>query len=134
MTILNEPETQSVYSMVTVPEHFQGYPGVVHGGIVAAMLDEVSGRVVLMGGNNDALLVTAKLEVRYRRPTPTLTPLKVIGRFLSQAGRLVKAAGEIRLPDGTVTAECVTWLAPPPDDVRTGWEAELPYWKVDPDQ
>lgn len=28
----------------TVPEHFQGYPGVVHGGIVAAMLDEVAGR------------------------------------------------------------------------------------------
>ena len=38
----------------TVPEQFQGYPGVVHGGVVAAILDEVTGRTQ-MGGDPPVL-------------------------------------------------------------------------------
>ena len=38
-----ETETEIVESSYVAPPHFQGYPGVVHGGIVAAILDEISG-------------------------------------------------------------------------------------------
>ncbi|HEX2979072.1 MAG TPA: PaaI family thioesterase [Anaerolineaceae bacterium] len=58
-----------VIAEVTVPEHFQGYPGVVHGGIVASMLDEVAGRT-LMGDVSPRFMVTARLTVRYRKPVP----------------------------------------------------------------
>jgi len=33
-----------VEAQYTVPVHFQGYPGITHGGVISAMLDEVGGR------------------------------------------------------------------------------------------
>ncbi len=133
MSIYNDLANHCIYSHVTIPDQYQSYPGVVHGGIVATMLDEISGRATIMDGNNENLMVTVKLEVKYRRPTPTNTPLTVIGRVVSQNETRAKVTGEIQLPDGTVTATCESLLARPPDEMRTQWEAELPYWRVYPD-
>jgi acyl-coenzyme A thioesterase PaaI-like protein len=66
-----DPEAGEIRGRVTVPAHFNGYPGVTHGGIVGALLDETAGRTILMDGGFEDLMVTAKLEVVYRRPTPT---------------------------------------------------------------
>ena len=77
-----DPEAGEIRGTVTVPGHFNGYPGVTHGGIVAALLDETAGRTILMDGGFEDLMVTAKLEVVYRRPTPTGVPLLVVGRLL----------------------------------------------------
>jgi uncharacterized protein (TIGR00369 family) len=133
MAIYNDPDNNCIYSNITIPDQYQSYPGVVHGGIVATMLDEISGRAIIMDGNDENLMVTMKLEVKYRLPTPTNTPLKVIGRVVSQNETRAKVAGEIQLPDGTVTASCESLLARPPDEMRDQWLAELPYWKVYPD-
>ena len=134
MALYNDLDHRQVVSHVTVPEHFQGYPGVVHGGIVATMLDEVSGRAVLIDGNDDNLMVTVKLEVKYRQPTPTLTRLTVIGKVESATASRAKVHGEIQLPDGTITAEADLILARPPQDFRERWEDEKQHWKVYPDQ
>ncbi len=133
MAIYNDHNDHCVYSNITLPDQYQSYPGVVHGGIVATMLDEISGRVIIMNGNDQNLMVTLKLEVKYRLPTPTNTPLKVVGRVVSQTETRAKVTGEIQLPDGTVTASCESLLVRPPDEFRTQWLAELPYWKVYPD-
>ena len=123
-------QAQQVRSTVTVPDHFNGYPGVVHGGIVSAILDETSGRAVMLKSGKDALMVALKLEVRFRRPTPTNTPLTVIGWTIKQNTYRAQVAGEIRLPDGTLTAECKAIVVPPPTEILDKWEAEKPYWKV----
>jgi len=115
---------------VTVPDHFNGYPGVVHGGIVSAILDETSGRSVMLNSGEDALMVALKLEVTFRRPTPTNTPLTVIGWVIKQTPSRAQVAGEIRLPDGTLTAECKAIVVRPPKDILDKWENEKPYWKV----
>ena len=133
MSIYNDPDNDCIYSKITLPDQYQGYPGVVHGGIVASMLDEISGRAIIRDGNDRNLMVTMKLEVKYRLPTPTNTPLKVVGRVVSQTETRAKVAGEIQLPDGTVTASCEGLLARPPEEMQTQWLAELPYWKVYPD-
>jgi uncharacterized protein (TIGR00369 family) len=133
MAIYNDHDSNCIYSNIVIPDEYQSYPGVVHGGIVATMLDEISGRATIMDGNDQNLMVTVKLEVKYRRPTPTNTPLKVIGRVVSQNETRAKVAGEIQLADGTVTASCEGLLARPPDGLRDQWIAELPYWKVYPD-
>jgi uncharacterized protein (TIGR00369 family) len=133
MAIYNDHDDHCVYSNITIPDQYQSYPGVVHGGIVATMLDEISGRAIIMDGNDQNLMVTMKLDVKYRLPTPTNTPLKVVGRVVSQTETRAKVAGEIQLPDGTVTASCESMLARPPEEFRTQWLAELPYWKVHPD-
>ena len=130
MALYNDLDNRQVVSTVTVPGHFQGYPGVVHGGIVATMLDEVAGRAVLLDGGDDDLMVTVRIEVKYRQPTPTETPLTVIGRITQPGRTRARARGEVRLPDGTVTAEAELLLARPPADFQERWVEEKPYWKV----
>jgi uncharacterized protein (TIGR00369 family) len=123
-------QAQKIRSIVTVPDHFNGYPGVVHGGIVSAILDETSGRAVMLKSGKDALVVSLKLEVTFRRPTPTNTPLTAVGWVIKQSSSRAQVAGEIRLPDGTITAECKAIVARPPQGILDKWEAEKPYWKV----
>jgi uncharacterized protein (TIGR00369 family) len=130
MTWHNDIDAGQVWAVVTIPEHFNGYPRVVHGGIVAAILDETAGRALLLDGDNDELMVTLKLEIRYRRPTPTDTPLKAVGWMVRRSTNRALVAGEIRLPDGAVTAECEAIIVRPPAEVVASWEAEKPYWKV----
>ena len=121
----------TVRAEVTVPDQYNGYPGVVHGGIVAAILDEVSGRALLARGHDiKNLFVTLKMEVRYRHPTPTNTPLTAIGSIVEAKERKAQVRGEIRLPDGTVTAEADCIVIRPPDEFAARWEPERPYWKV----
>ena len=134
MSIYNDHDGNCIYSDITIPDQYQSYPGVVHGGIVATMLDEISGRATIMNGDDQNLMVTMKLEVKYRLPTPTNTPWKIVGRVVSQTETRAKVLGEIQLIDGTVTASCESLLARPPEEMRTQWEEELPYWKVYPDQ
>ena len=130
MNFHEDPEGREVRAEFVVPAHYQGYPGVVHGGIVAAILDEISGRAVMLGSSEWNLMATLRLTVRYRRPTPTDTPLVAVGRVEQAGGVGARVAGEIRLPDGTVTAECESLLANVPDEFRARWEEEKPYWKV----
>lgn len=125
-----DPDSGQVTAEFGVPEAYQGYPGVVHGGIVAAILDETAGRAVMLHRSDDDLMATLRLTVRYRRPTPTETPLKAVGWVERMTGTGARVAGEIRLADGTVTATCEAMLAAVPESFHTNWEEEKAYWKV----
>lgn len=83
------------------PQH-QGYDGIMHGGIVSTLLDEIMARYLYAKGMN---AVTARLEVRYNKPTPIGVPLLLKGRITKSKGRLYETEGTIELPDGTVTAQ-----------------------------
>ncbi len=130
---ISDPATGEVRTTVTVSERFNGYPGIVHGGILAALLDEAVVRTRLLDGGFEDMLVTAKLEVAYRRPTPTEAPLTVVARVTKRVGSRAQAESEIRLADGTVTARAEALLARPPPDVAAAWAAERPHWRVDED-
>lgn len=127
----SDRKTMEVRTRVVIPEHFNGYPGVVHGGIITAILDEAMARSVLIDGGFDDLLVTAKLEISFRRPTPTDTPVTAVARLLRRVGTRAIAEAELRLADGTVTARAEATMAKPPADVAAGWEKERSHWKVD---
>ena len=122
-----------VRATLAIPEHFNGYPGTVHGGILAALLDEAAARATLIDGGFDDLMVTAKLELTYRRPTPTGARIVVVARLRRRSRARALAVAEIRLADGTVTAEAEALLTRPPPDVAQAWEAERPFWRVDPE-
>lgn len=130
LAFYDDLEANQVRTEFAIPDDYQGYPGVVHGGIVAAILDETAGRAVMLGGKDDNLFATLRLTIRYRHPTPTGTPLTALGWVTKKGGVSTKVAGEIRLPDGTITAECEALLGPVPDEFQTQWEPERPYWKV----
>src|SRR5574341_947368 len=105
------------------PAEYQGYPGVAHGGIVAAILDEAVGRVAMIGDHNH-FLMTVKMEIKYRQPVPVETPLVILGKKVRIRGRLGQATGEIRLPDGRVAAEADITLAHLPDEFRIEGDLE----------
>ena len=119
-----------VVSEYTVPERYQGYPGIVHGGVLAAMLDEVVGRVAMIGDPHH-FMMSVKLAILYRHPVPVNTLLKVVGKIIRLRGRLGRAEGKIHLPDGTVACEAAMTLADIPDELLTNANLALLNWKVD---
>ena len=121
---------KTVTSTHSVPEAYQGYPGVVHGGIVAAMLDEAVGRVAMIEDHHH-FMMSVKLEVKYRHPVPTETPLRIIGRIERLRGRLGKAVGEVILPDGTIAAEAAMTLADVPAEVLAQADLAALGWRLD---
>jgi uncharacterized protein (TIGR00369 family) len=122
---------REVRSTIVLAEHFHGYPGIAHGGIVAALLDEAMVRSLLLEGSFDDLMVTARMEVAYRRATPTAVPVTVVGRLVKRGSSRATAEAELRLADGTVTAEAEGLLTRPPPDVAAAWAEERPFWSVD---
>ena len=119
-----------VVSEYSVPAHYQGYPGIVHGGVLAAMLDEVVARVSMIGDPHH-FMMSVKLAVLYRHPVPVETPLRVVGRVIRLRGRLGKAEGHIYLPDGTVACESSMTLADIPAELLSRTNRALLNWKVD---
>ncbi len=125
------PEVGEVRAEVILPEHFHGYPGVAHGGIIAALLDEAAVRTALLVGGFDDLMVTAKMDLAFKRPTPTGTPVAVVAWTAKRTATRAQAVAEVRLSDGTVTARAEVLLARPPAEVAAAWAAERPFWRVD---
>lgn len=113
----------------TVPDHFQGYPGVVHGGIVTAMLDEVTGRAH-MQGEQTRFMFTAKLEIRFRKNVPTGQPLRVVGQVEKSKTRMASSIGKIYGPDGDLLAEAKALLVNLPENVINEGNLEALGWKV----
>jgi uncharacterized protein (TIGR00369 family) len=128
---VNDRERGEVRATVVVAEPLNGYPGTVHGGILGALLDEAAVRTALLDGGFDDLMVTGRLTVTYKRPTPTETPLTVVARLVERAGKKATAVAEVRLPDGTVTATAEALLFRPPAEVAAAWESERSHWRVE---
>ncbi len=122
----------TVQSVVTPADHFQGYPGVLHGGIVASILDEVVGRSV-MSGDHHRFMMTVSMNVQYRHPVPTGQALTAIGHVTRLKGRIGKAEGKIVLPDGLVACEAQLILANMPDELVDQGKLGFLDWRVDPD-
>ena len=117
-----------------VPEAYQGYPGVVHGGIVAAMLDEITGRA---GTGTDPatarLFYTARLSIRYRRHVPTGRLLRLEGELVRDRGRFYEARGAIYDADtGRALATAEALLAEVPRRELQAMNPEAIGWKVYP--
>jgi len=115
---LYEVEPGVVETAYTAPEHFQGYPGVLHGGIVSAILDETAGRS-LMGNDpkHPRFMFTAKLEVKYRQNVPIGKPLKIIGRAVKSKSKSAEAwAGIYNAETNELLAEGNVLLINVPDD------------------
>ena len=126
----SDPARGEVSARITVPEHFHGYPGVVHGGIVSALLDEGMVRTALLDGGFDDLMVTARMEVTFRHSAPTAVELTVLAHLARRTGSRAQATAELRLPDGTVAASAEGVLVRPSPEVAAAWAAERPFWLV----
>ncbi len=117
----------------TVPKEFQGYPGVVHGGIVAALLDEAAGRSQMGDVDNPRFMFTARLEVRYRKNVPVEKPLRLAGIAGIRKERTATAKSAIYSPEGTLLAEGEVLLMNVPDEALRSVDLDALGWKVYPE-
>lgn len=124
----NNYDEKQVEATFTLDDNYCSYPGTVHGGILATILDETSGRAILLNNDFNRLMVTLKMEIVYKHNTPTNTPLKAIGRVLKDGGSRAQVEGEIVLPDGTVSAKCTSILYKIPQAVKDKWGPEEEEW------
>lgn len=90
-----------VHGKVRMGSAYEGPPGCVHGGFVAGIFDELLGLTQSLSGQPG---MTGTLTVRYRRPTPLHTDLRMEGRLLRVEGRKIFTEGQLFGPDG-LTAE-----------------------------
>lgn len=90
----------SITAKVSFHEGYQGPPACVHGGIVAALLDDALGRTRHLTGRN---CVTGSLDISYKRPTPLNSELIVEARIEEVHERKFIVTGEI-LHNGAITA------------------------------
>ena len=92
---------RTVIGQVCFGAAYEGPPGCVHGGYVAATFDEILGMAQALTGLRG---MTGTLTIRYRAPTPLHRELRFEAEFVRQEGRKIFAVG--RCLDGdTVTAE-----------------------------
>lgn len=114
----------------SVPEAFQGYRGIVHGGVVAAILDEAAGRTVMGDENPRRMVVTAKMDIRYRKPVPVKKPLIITGELIEEKGSVVRASGKINDEEGQLLAEADVVLVDIPRELKESiaWEPE--DWRI----
>ncbi|MCK7480793.1 MAG: PaaI family thioesterase [Candidatus Moduliflexus flocculans] len=130
-----EVEPGVVETTYTALEHFQGYPGVLHGGIVAALIDEISGRAHMGSDpNNPRFMFTAKLEVKYRKNVPVGRPLKIIGKAGKSKSRSAEAwAGIYGAETNELLAEGNTLSINVPEGQFDKTRLNELGWKVVPD-
>jgi acyl-coenzyme A thioesterase PaaI-like protein len=93
-----------------------GFPGVVHGGLVAAVLDDVMGRCSVL---HRRWVVTGRMETRFREVAPIGAALLVEGWTTRFTRRVMLAASRMSLQDGTVVAEATGTYLPVPESLLT---------------
>ncbi len=127
-----ETKPGQVEADFTVPSAFQGYPKIAHGGVVAAILDEAAGRSHMGAGENPRFMVTAKLQVRYRKNVPVDQPLRLVGYAGSSKARTTSATSAIYNLQGEILAEAEAVLVNIPETAVPDVDLESLGWKVYP--
>jgi uncharacterized protein (TIGR00369 family) len=110
-----EPTAEGAVCEYEVEPRFQSWQGMIHGGVVALILDEAVGWAAWHAGHPG---LTGKLEVRYRRPLEIGQRVRVVGRVDRVRRTLVYASATIdRLSDGERVAEATATLMSVPAEL-----------------
>jgi len=100
-----ELENKEIMAVFTPADEHQSYPGRLHGGIAAAILDETIGRAVMTHDIHALWGVTVDFSMKFRKPIPLDEEVKVIARITKENRRTFECSGEIILADGSVAVE-----------------------------
>jgi acyl-coenzyme A thioesterase PaaI-like protein len=117
-----------VYANYSPRVEHQSYPGVMHGGLITAMLDEIIGRTAIA---HNLWCMTAQLSIRFKKPVPIGAPLKLKGTITKKSNRLLEGRGEIRLADGSLAVEATGTYIKIPDEQIAQFQDAIGGWRVD---
>lgn len=89
-------------SRLLVRPELTGWSDYLHGGVLAAALDEIMGKIVWQRRLG---AMTGRLTVRYLQAVRVGEEISLVGRIGKVGSRIVRTTAEARLSDGTVAAE-----------------------------
>lgn len=98
---VTDPATNTSHAALELAVNFQGWQDVIHGGILASLLDEAC--IYACRGQSEQC-VTAELQVRYRKPVPVRSQVVVTGQLTDNSRKVWQAAAQIKIDD-TLYAE-----------------------------
>lgn len=109
-------------------QYHSGFSGIVHGGMLSALLDEAAGWAVAMF--HKEICFTANLNVDFVRPLSVHDVAIVVGRpieCISSSSKSLKGSAEIVNDYGTVFAKCEAVFVPLPKDKADKYLDTLQY-------
>ena len=92
-----------------LPREFEGYEGAAHGGIISTLLDETMCKFISAKYHEKSL--TARLEVRFKFPTPINQEVKITAWQENQRKNIISMRSTVETLDGIITAEATAKFA-----------------------
>ncbi|MCP4567307.1 MAG: PaaI family thioesterase [FCB group bacterium] len=99
---------------IVAEEAFAGYKNILHGGIVATLLDEIMIKALLA---EDILAVTAEITIRLKNPVYTGDNLHLEGWKTDQAGNVFHTRGRAVNQSGEIVAEATAKYVKPKEEL-----------------
>ncbi len=125
-----ELETAEVLAIFQPAIEHQGYPGRLHGGLAAAILDETIGRAIMLDHSDKIWGVTVDFSMKLRKPIPLNEDVRVLARITKDGKRIFEGSGEIILADGAVAVEAKGRYLKMDIDKIADFDAEEQHWRV----
>ena len=94
---------EGVHTEVEIPESYIGFPDRIHGGVLAAIIDEVMGWSCTV--RTGKMYYTTRLNIRFRRPVSPCGRVRVEGTCKEIKRWIARAEGRALDPDGEVCVE-----------------------------
>jgi uncharacterized protein (TIGR00369 family) len=123
-----------VWTKTCFSGNHQGYPGIVHGGVIAAILDEAAGRATMKHKRPEVNLVTGKMTIRYLKPVRVNEEVLVEGKVITTKGRVYQCQSKIRSEKDGILAEAEVVLVEPGQELLSNLEIAGDQWIDQEDQ
>lgn len=121
LTFWHDEQSGTTFTDWTPEARHQGFPGIVHGGLVSTLLDEVMGWAISHQG---IWAVTGKLDVTFRKPVEIGATTRVSARITGDRGRTLLLHGSVRrAADNVVLAEASAIFVRVPAERAAEWTA-----------
>ena len=114
-----EVDGLKVIGRFTGRKEHQGFPGVAHGGLAATVMDDAMGWAMYAAG---AWAMTARMEVKYRKPVPLEEEVIVTAEVVRDRGKWLEAVSEIRSASGQRLAEAKGVFVRLPDEIARQYQ------------
>ena len=114
------PDGSGIWAPWTPIQEHEGYEGIVHGGIVTTVLDEV---MAWAGYHRGIWAVTGRISVGFRRPVEIGVPTRASGRVVADRRRIIELAGELRRErDDVLLADATGTFVRVPEEQAQEWK------------
>lgn len=119
LTFYYVAEGDFTWASWTPTTDYEGYNGMIHGGIICTLLDEIMAWSMYA---HKIWGVTAKMETKFRKPIQVGEPVRLVGRVVRDRGRAIEIRGEILLEaDDSLLAEATATFMRVPKSQEEDW-------------